>query len=1753
MFIAPVKKSINLHEHIKHKYYFIKMPNRFYKYFVVSFLVLQSICLNAQVTVSGSNGANGTYTSLTRSGGAFTVINSVAATQTGKNITITITANITNENGANSLNSGSWNSITITPSGARTLSGSVNSALIEFTGADNVVIDGINSGGNSLTIRNTSTSTTSQTSAIRFVSDASDNKITNCTISGSSRSTTNGVIIFSTGTSTGNDNDTLSNNIISEAGTNEPANGIYSAGSSSSIDNSGIAILNNEIQDYYMPTTASNGILIASNSSAWKIEGNKFYQTATRTCTSTGYIHRAINIITASGVDYSVINNTIGYANNSSTGITTYNGSFANRFLAIEMTVGVASASEVNGNIIGGISLNTTSAASVRGIFCGISILAGNVNIGTTSGNTIGAATGTNSITIISSISGADITGIYATSTGNVFIKNNTIGALNCSGASTIGYDFYGVYAAGSGGDFTISSNTVGSITSANSITVGDNGVTTTGICSFTGIRTTNTGTKSISGNTIQNCSVYGTGNSSYFGINNSGSSSTLAIRNNEIIAGTNTGSSTTSAGIFTCIVNSAAVTTANISLNVLRDHSRTNTTGLFTGISNTGTITTSISIDSNQLGNSAGGLITFSQANSIAFLGISNTGGATSSSLSIQYNDFRGIVNSASASHSQTYIANSAAVASQKINYNTFTSLSINTTGAVILISNNVVMPANGTQNVNYNSIVGSFTNSASSGSLTLFTGISATSLNNVSVNQNNNNFSNISVSGSTSILGWVSTDLGTGNVTRYLRNNVFRNWNAGTGSITVINVNVTNTGNATNNNTIANMTCAGNITGILTGLASTGTGNDNIYSNLIDSLVSSGTTTSVFGISVIDAGTTKNIYRNTIDYLQANSLTTGIVAGISVSGGLDNVIYKNKIYNLSTSSSSLSSGTVNGILVSGSVASMVTTIKNNTIGDLKATAASSLDAIRGISITSTGTTSTINVYYNTIYINATSSGTIFGTTGIYHTANATSTTAVLDLRNNIIVNASTPKSTGITAAFRRSSNTFANYSTSSNNNLFYAGTPGSTRVILYNGTGYQTIATYKAIVGGGRDASSITDDMVTVSKFISLSGSSDNFLNIDSTKFCAAESAGANISGITTDFEDNIRQGNAGYSGTGKAPDIGAYEFEGLWQWTGATNTAWTNTGNWFTSVVPNSGISLNLNSGLPNYPVLTSGTVAVHNLTLNSGTSFTVNNAELTISGSITNNGTLNATNGTVQFNGTLAQTIPASAFSGNLIKNLTLNNSNGVSLNGTLGVTGIVKASTGNFNAGGFLTLVSNTSGTALIDGSGGGEVIGNVVMQRYLDSAFGYKYLSSPFQSSKVSELYDDIDFSPSFPVFYKYDENQSATGWLNYTDTSQVLSPMKGYAVNFGSAGSQKTIDITGKVNNGTMQVSLYNHNKSITQGFNLIGNPYPSPINWNAGSGWSKINIDNALYFFDAGSADEYFGTYSSYINGVSSNGVADNIIGSMQGFFVHTSNGSFPVTGTLGFSNAVRITNLTETLHKKDTTPVWPQLRLRCFFEGNKTKSDDAVFYINNEFTSHFDKEGDALKLMNTTAAVPNLYSISDDLKQLSISAIPILNDSLHIFPLGLNMLKGGKMILRLQEITKWPEAYRVYLYDAQTRVLQNLKDIPAYSFVSKPGLAENRFSLVFSLKDIQYLSGRQNDFKVYERDGNLYFALNPLLSDANISLSNMMGQEVYSQKITENSVQLLEVNVARGLYILSVSTAKGISSKKIFISGQ
>lgn len=574
-------------------------------------------------------------------------------------------------------------------------------------------------------------------------------------------------------------------------------------------------------------------------------------------------------------------------------------------------------------------------------------------------------------------------------------------------------------------------------------------------------------------------------------------------------------------------------------------------------------------------------------------------------------------------------------------------------------------------------------------------------------------------------------------------------------------------------------------------------------------------------------------------------------------------------------------------------------------------------------------------------------------------------------------------------------------------------------------------------------------------------------------------------------------------------------------------------------------NAGLVITINAGKS---IAVAGDLTVSTGTLN------VNTGTLKLAGNMSSTGTVTATNGSIELNGTAAQTIPAAFFSGNTLNNLRINNSAGAALGGALSVRSILLASSGNLNSAGNLTLVSTASQTALIDGSGTGNITGNVTMERYLAAGFGYKYFSSPVASATVSSFSNVVDLGASFPNFYRYIENVAITGFTSYTGATNALVPLQGYAADFGSDTQPKKVSITGVVNNGSISASLQNNNQPYTKGFNLVGNPYPSPINWNIGAGWTKTNIDNAIYFFDSGTTSQYTGTYCSYINGVSSDGVASNIIASMQGFFVHVSNGSFPVTGTLAVNNAARVTDLSPVFHKatmslNERERPRTLIRLSAGFADEAHAADPLVIYVADEAGTSFSPQLDAIKLMNTNEHVPNFYALNKGNEKLAISAIAEI-DTNTIIPLSLQADKNGTVDFIMRDIENLSSALHIYLYDARTKRSSLLEKDTRISLALSNGLYDNRFSLRFSNSRIENDPDAGNDiFRVYSGGGS--FHINLKLENeqrGDLVLTNMAGQVLARKTIGGNGTYEIQSAPPTGIYIISFVAPDRVRSKKV-----
>lgn len=632
----------------------------------------------------------------------------------------------------------------------------------------------------------------------------------------------------------------------------------------------------------------------------------------------------------------------------------------------------------------------------------------------------------------------------------------------------------------------------------------------------------------------------------------------------------------------------------------------------------------------------------------------------------------------------------------------------------------------------------------------------------------------------------------------------------------------------------------------------------------------------------------------------------------------------------------------------------------------------------------------------------------------------------------------------------------------------------------------------------------------------------------------------------------------------------------------WTGQIDRDWNNVGNWSLNTIPDEQTSVIIPLRT-NQPQISEGANAkVLHLQVEQGAQVSIEENWLQIAGDLQGMGALDAHQGSVAWVGDTPQEIPAGIFRNGSVENILIRNIAGVKLLGNLDVTGVIKVDQGILQSEGKLTLRSTQDGTAMVDGSGKGTIQGEVTTQRYYSQAFGYRYISSPVKNIHIEDLVpfvNLIDPQTGFPHVYKYEEGRESdtgedlTGWEQYTQEHLPLEPMRGYAINFGNQNKPQVLEFKGELHDGPYSLNLENHQGTYTNGFHLVGNPYFSPIDWDSEQGWEKINIDDAIYFFVPSPSDPYAGSYTSYVNKISSrmnpdNPIATNIIPAMQGFFVHVSRGSgSQVTkARLVMNNRVRTTTQSPATQDNKTMRVMqnmmtyttdnsssrPIVRLNLEKTGSILK-DPVVIYFQADASEGFDQKLDALKLMNTDTSVPNFYSLTRDGNPLSINALSLDNSAdLQKIPLELKVGQGGTYSIELEVAEGLPGNLNLYLIDLHKRISLNLYDKSVYTFEVPEGVTSGRFELQVARERPRSSAAVFNEsFSVRHRSGDIIVHLN-LEADqkGQLYLSNISGQVIEQAPASgTKEVRFTSIPVS-GVYFVTLELQGSQETKKVLI---
>ena len=406
----------------------------------------------------------------------------------------------------------------------------------------------------------------------------------------------------------------------------------------------------------------------------------------------------------------------------------------------------------------------------------------------------------------------------------------------------------------------------------------------------------------------------------------------------------------------------------------------------------------------------------------------------------------------------------------------------------------------------------------------------------------------------------------------------------------------------------------------------------------------------------------------------------------------------------------------------------------------------------------------------------------------------------------------------------------------------------------------------------------------------------------------------------------------------------------------WTGATNTAWTTLSNWSSGSVPTASDSIVIPTGVPNYPEI-STSVSSYKTTVNSGAKLTIASAGvLNAYGNIINNGTFTTDAGsTVAFKGNSAQTLRGVPVLYNV---QVANTSGGVALSSTVILKGALTLTSGVLTTNSNLTVNFDNGGNIAYNSTDAGSISGDVSGRR--DVIARTHYISAPFSGVTSEQV------GATTPLYYNnywkmYSKNFATQGWTAVTDATTAMPLGTGFSIALPNAAP---MIFTGTYNhNYTLRAESYSN---AAGKYILVGNPYPSALDWTNAAGWTKTNVANAIYYWDAASSK-----VSSYVAGVSTNG-GTQYIPAMQSFMVSTT-GTGGNTSSVAINNAARVSLQNPSFLRSGSDET---IRIKIT-AANAEQWDDAVVRFNEMATNSFDDDWDAYKLLSRGPS-PSIYTM-------------------------------------------------------------------------------------------------------------------------------------------------------------------------------
>ena len=446
-------------------------------------------------------------------------------------------------------------------------------------------------------------------------------------------------------------------------------------------------------------------------------------------------------------------------------------------------------------------------------------------------------------------------------------------------------------------------------------------------------------------------------------------------------------------------------------------------------------------------------------------------------------------------------------------------------------------------------------------------------------------------------------------------------------------------------------------------------------------------------------------------------------------------------------------------------------------------------------------------------------------------------------------------------------------------------------------------------------------------------------------------------------------------------------------------------------------------------------------------------------------------------------------------------------------------------------------------------------VGNITVNRNANlKRLDYNYWGTPVAGQELKA------FSPNTLSSRFYVYNETNDGFVAVNPVGNNFIPGKGYGIrapnNFPSTPTVFNGVFIGLPNNGDIVVPVTN----TFNGFNLIGNPYPSNISYEEFYSVNSSVINNIAYFWtniNPNPAMQYNnypeeGTYNNYAilnasGGVPATGPAgssvipteDFRVG--QGFIIQAK-----TSGNVIFNNQMRnggasakFFNRNSKVSKESTDRFWLQLTTPL------QVANKILIAYKKGATNQLDPNYDATHLVE---GIDSFYSLLNQ-EKLAIQgrAYPLLEND--VIPLGASFYAAGIYTISLEEKEGiFANKQMIYLRDKITGTETNLQE-SHYSFsVNARGEINNRFEIVFKPNTV--LSNHEvnvQGIKIYKVETGYRIIANQDVITA-IELWDMSGKLIKSITPNTTDYNFETQSLQKGVYLMKVKSKKKQLQQKI-----